>query len=776
LFKHKNVLPPNNCNWVSSEWSECDPKTNTQKRKLTCVNPDKSNCDQCIQSEKPDISQNCITMAFCCDSTMETGTGCTQNKNGCDNLTPIQKCSDCKKTTWPSNVYFFSPTDTNIQSDIYEVFSKQGGIKPENNGQFSMFNYALLFMPGTYNNIDIPIGYYTHVAGLGRKISDVVLDGNGPHVDNSSDNYMVGSLNNFWRSCENMTVNNPSDGNTNKGILIWSVSQAASMRSVQINGDLQLFAVEEDKGGYASGGYVSNVKANDVMSGSQQQFICRNLSINSFKSPLWNQVLVGCDLDIPAVECCLKEGSAKTLLVVDKTPVISEKPYLVATDPTKKYVLSIIKPPRVINSSGFLQTPVNGSIEIKEDGYFIATPGTTSSIINKQLSNNKDIIFCPGIYNLDDTLILKGQLLFGLGIPRIISNSKKDIVSGYGDICGIIFEAAEGSNNTTILVNMNQNNPSNLWDVYCRVGGGLDETKSYSADKMLYVGGKDSIVDNCWCWVADHYASSNYTGWDKAACSVGVHIDGDNVVCYGMFAEHNHDVNLYWSGDFGEMYMFQSEFNYFPESKKSFNNSVSYHVDTSVTKHTIRGAGAYCFFPCSSSSKTDIYALAGFMFPSSDVVDYKTIFTVYLNGYGGINNVIVDENGKGDNYVVKWVSNGLTASNTKCSPSFSRPVGNTMLQYRCSKDNKNPCSCSDCKSPSTCVGGNCIPLGGCTDSQKKQINKKCGVNGCACGSEDAMWKCTTNPAGCYSDQNMAKGQCSSNNNNNNNNNTCKWWN
>lgn len=720
-----------------------------------CCNQDTGSCTQTTKAKCDDGTSfvnscsECNKPKFCCDRTVSPSTCIAQTEgNACS--APSTSVIDCKTCTsapdeskWGKNVYFFSEGDTNIQSQINDVFKTQGGKIPENNGQFSLYNYALLFMPGNYKNIDIPVGYYTHVAGLGRQISDVVIDGGGPNVDNSSEDFNVGSLNNFWRSCENMKIVNPG----RNGVMIWSVSQAASLRSMDIEGDLMLFAVEEGKGGFASGGYISNTKAKKTTSGSQQQFICRNCEFDSFEAPLWNQVLVGCILQIPAAECCLKEGSGRTLLSVPKTPLVAEKPFLVATDPKMKYTMSIIKPVRAQDSSGQSEAQLmNLALEVPESGYFIAKPGTTSAIINTNLKQKKDIVFCPGIYSLDDTLHLSGQLLFGLGLPRITTSSGKDIVDGFGDICGIIFEAASGSSFKTILVNMNTNTASNLWDVYCRVGGG--DTNTYSADTMLFVGGDNSIVDNSWCWVADHNALNHYTGWDKAVCDTGVHVTGESVTCYGIFSEHNHNVNLNWSGNKGEMYMFQSEFNYFPKTKESFKGAVSYRVDPKVTSHKVRGAGAYCFFPCSDNPDTDIFALAGFMFPG-DIVDYKTVFTVYLNGYGGIRNVIVDETGKGDNLVVEWVTTGKMVEHPQCMPSFTRASGSTMLKYRCPTDS---CACvPPCISPSICAGGQCKPVDGCSPDQQSSISKAC-PNGCACGTLGSMWKCTTkNQMGCYSE-------------------------
>ena len=60
------------------------------------------------------------------------------------------------------NVLIFDPTMTNIQSQVDVVFSQQ------QYNQFGPQRYALLFKPGQYNNLDIDMGFYTQVLGLGQ--------------------------------------------------------------------------------------------------------------------------------------------------------------------------------------------------------------------------------------------------------------------------------------------------------------------------------------------------------------------------------------------------------------------------------------------------------------------------------------------------------------------------------------------------------------------------------------------------------------------------------
>jgi len=478
---------------------------------------------------------------------------------------------------------------------------------------------------------------------------------------------------------------------------------------------------------------------------SQQQFICRNTEFNSFPISLWNQVNVGCVSKQKIQPCCINTpttpvSTARNTTIIDKTPLIAEKPYLSLSDGNNKDSL-IIRVPVLIRDKVGQQTGKSDVINT----YTIITDKITAADINKILESQTSIIFSPGRYNIDQPIKLNGQLLFGLGLPVLRSTKQNNIIEGYGKICGIIFEAGIGKNGSNTLVKLDSQ-ASYLWDICCRVGGGIDNEDTYSIDKMLSIGGTNSILDNIWCWVADHYSSGAYTGWDKAACNIGVNITGTGVIAYGLFSEHNHKQNVLWEGDKGQVYLYQSEFNYFPETAESFKDAVSYEVSQSVKSHLIRGGGAYSFFP-----RKKIFAKSGFIFPES--VDYENILTVFLNGYGGIKHVINDI--------------GITVQDVGSGKDGEPPT--TQIAYICNKEGTiSDCPCSPaCDSSSSCFQGSCKPNDRpCTDAQKKSINDAC-PNGCACGSKNANWKCTTkNQAGCSTKETVT---CDSDDN------ICQWW-
>jgi len=104
------------------------------------------------------------------------------------------------------------------------VLAENGGHEPAWNGQWSSSRYAFLFEPG-YHNLNVEVGYYTTVHGLGRTPADTTL-GN-LMVQNGDFNMIGGALANFWRSAENVRVA-PASGTP----LLWAVSQASTLRRI----------------------------------------------------------------------------------------------------------------------------------------------------------------------------------------------------------------------------------------------------------------------------------------------------------------------------------------------------------------------------------------------------------------------------------------------------------------------------------------------------------------------------------------------------------------
>ena len=100
---------------------------------------------------------------------------------------------------WPASVSVFNASmpAADITARVNAVYNENGGRK--DNGQFSPDRYALLFMPGTYD-VDVPVGYYTQVLGLGESPTDVVFTGDrGVYSEEGDYDIDIGALDSFWR-------------------------------------------------------------------------------------------------------------------------------------------------------------------------------------------------------------------------------------------------------------------------------------------------------------------------------------------------------------------------------------------------------------------------------------------------------------------------------------------------------------------------------------------------------------------------------------------------
>jgi hypothetical protein len=233
----------------------------------------------------------------------------SQSINSSKGILPVEP-GKYNNSSLGENVFVFEPEMDmkEIQVFIDTIFNRQASGKSE----FSKNRYALLFKPGKYN-LDVKVGYYMQIIGLGESPEDVVIT----LAVRSNTTHGNSVLTNFWRSVENLTVI-PATDSTN----VWGVSQAAPMRRVHIKGNLQLF----DKG-YASGGFLADSKIDGtVTSGPQQQWFSRNTQWGKWSGGNWNMMFVGVP-DAPE-----EDWPAKPFTTIKETPLIREKPFLVFDD------------------------------------------------------------------------------------------------------------------------------------------------------------------------------------------------------------------------------------------------------------------------------------------------------------------------------------------------------------------------------------------------------------------------------------------------------------
>ncbi|MEV1049520.1 coagulation factor 5/8 type domain-containing protein, partial [Streptomyces sp. NPDC049916] len=69
------------------------------------------------------------------------------------------------------NVHVFDPSTPDIQGKVDAIFKQQ------ESAQFGSGRHALMFKPGTYDNLNAQIGFYTQIAGLGLHPNDTTFNG-----------------------------------------------------------------------------------------------------------------------------------------------------------------------------------------------------------------------------------------------------------------------------------------------------------------------------------------------------------------------------------------------------------------------------------------------------------------------------------------------------------------------------------------------------------------------------------------------------------------------
>ena len=529
------------------------------------------------------------------------------------------------------NVYIFGPSDlpSEVQKVADAVYEE---MRSADTAQFSSGRYALLFKPGTYST-EVKVGYYTHVAGLGKLPTDTViqkLTSEAALPDNNS-------TCNFWRSAENLTVNSNTQ---------WAVSQAVSLRRVKINGNLTL----HQAGGWASGGFLADSYITGTTgSGSQQQWFSRNTYWNRWDGGVWNMVFMG-----------IADGKAPTetwpespFTTIEETPVIKEKPFLYIDDGDYYVFVPALRE----NSKGLSWSEnVMGpgtSIPIKEF-YIARSDRDNADTINSALESGKHLLLTPGIYDLDKPIEVNNEntVVLGLGLATLTAtngNACMKIADVDGVmVAGILFDAGEEKSEVLLEVGPegsnddHSDNPTVLSDLYFRVGGRNEYTGK--ADVCIIINSNNVIGDNFWVWRADHGYNIK---WDTNVTKNGIIVNGNDVTMYALMVEHFHEYQTLWNGNGGRTYFYQSEIPYDVPNQESWmshdgkkNGYASYKVADHVTSHEAWGLGVYSYH---RDATVDLHS--AIEVPDHNGVKIHHACTVMLAGNPGISHVVNNEGG-----------------------------------------------------------------------------------------------------------------------------------
>jgi hypothetical protein len=546
------------------------------------------------------------------------------------------------------NVKIFDPSmsTSEIKAAVDAIAAEQVS------NQFGTQRYSLLFMPGTYGTpadpLNFQVGYYTEVAGLGSLPSDVVVNGT---IDVYNQCFGPGdctALVNFWRSLSNLTINVAGKGGCQFGEF-WATSQAAPMRRVHVNGFMTLMDYCSAPS-FASGGFIADSQLSDtVVNGSQQQFLVRNSSVGTWTNGVWNQVFAGVQ-GAPA-----QAFPSPPYTTLAQNPASREKPFLYV-DANSRF--KVFVPDARFNTSGTTwangQTPGN-SIPIED--FFVARPTDSVKSINNALSRGENVLFTPGVYDIDKTIKVKrpDTVVLGLGMATLTAQDgviPMTVADVKGvEIAGLIFDA--GPVNSPVLLQVGTRHASNgqarrhngwsdpsdptaLHDVFFRIGG----PHIGKATVSLEVNADDVILDHIWAWRADHGSG---VGWTSNTADTGVVVNGDDVVATGLFAEHYQKYNVFWAGENGKTIMFQNEMPYDPPNQAAWQHDgvlgwAAYKVADWVKTHEGWGLGSYCFLNVDPT----IHATRAFEVPVTPGVKLHDILSLSITNHGTIDHVVND--------------------------------------------------------------------------------------------------------------------------------------
>ncbi|WP_037912194.1 hypothetical protein [Actinacidiphila yeochonensis] len=551
------------------------------------------------------------------------------------------------------NVIVFDPSmgDAAIQAKLDAVFAQQAP------NQFGTERYALAFKPGTYN-VDVNVGFYTHVLGLGASPSDVVING---HVTVDAQWFDGNGTQDFWRSAENLTIVPPD------GLDRWAVAQAGPLRRVHVKGNMNLMPSPPGNG-WSSGGFLADsVVDGQIDSGSQQQWLSRNDTIGSWTGSNWNMVFVGVE-GAPATSF-----PTPPYTTVDRTPVVREKPFL-TIDRHGDYQVFVPALRRDSTGTSWAHGQAAGT-SIPLSQFHVAKPGDSAASINIALALGKHLLLTPGIYPLSAPLLVfrPGTVVLGLGLATLQAVRGNSLIE-VGDVddvtvAGVILEAASLPSSPVLLRvgdalvrRSHAARPTALFDIFPRIGGAVPG----GTDTSIQIDSHDVIVDHVWAWRADHGLDGS-VGWAVNPAGTGFLVNGDRVTAYGLFVEHHQKYEVLWNGEQGRTYFFQNEHPYDVPTQSAWkhgstNGYAAYKVGDRVRDHHAWGLGSYAYFDLNANIYTD----RAYEVPDTPGVVLTSLMTVCLNGAGG-GGILHCVNNTGDP-----VENGFGVFNMK---SYSNGTG-----------------------------------------------------------------------------------------------------
>lgn len=516
-----------------------------------------------------------------------------------------------------------------VQARLDAIFREQ------ERAHFTDRRWAVLFKPG-HHAVDVNVGFFTQVAGLGALPGDVVIDG---HVHAEADWAQGMALLNFWRGVENLAVRPPD--RTDR----WAVSQAAPYRRIHLAGDLAL-----DDGGWSSGGFIADCRIDGVVhSGSQQQWFTRNSALGGWQGANWNMVFVGV-AGAPATSF-----PEPPYTNVARAPVMREKPFLHVTPAGAWQVFVPAARRDATGPSWTAGQPAGRTLPLSD--FLIARPETGIEAINAALAAGRHLLLTPGVYRLAAPIRVArpGTVVLGLGLPSLLATRGTAVLT-VADVPGVTLAGLfidAGPQLSPVLVEVgprgasrdHRGDPTLLADVFIRVGGAAIG----NVDTCLEINSNHVIGDHLWIWRADHGDRDGgrvHIGWNESRGAQGLVVNGDDVTLHALFVEHFQRYQTVWNGDRGRTFFYQCELPYDPPSQRDWmagrtRGWAAYKVADHVMAHEAAALGIYANLTADPS----IVLESAIEAPRRPQVRFASVTTISLGGGKGTIAHLVNEAG-----------------------------------------------------------------------------------------------------------------------------------
>ena len=424
-------------------------------------------------------------------------------------------------------------------------------------------------------------------------------------------------------------------------------------------------------GEYASGGYMANSRVSGTMvSGSQQQWFTRNSELGSWGGGVWNMVFSGVS-GAPATNFGSEltgAGPELSLTNVESTPVSREAPFLYVSAPDAGAAdlgdaasYSVFVPRARTDSTGVdWSTGAGAGTALPLSSFRIAHEGDSAADLNASLAAGQNLLLTPGVYHLSEALRIEraDTVVLGLGMATLTPDAGTAAIE-VGDVAGVKIAGLTvdaGAVESPVLVQVGPEgastadpaDPTTLTDVFIRVGGPWVGR----AVTSIEVNSPHTLLDHIWAWRADHASGGivdDTIGWSVNTADHGLVVNGDDVVATGLFVEHYQKNQVVWNGEGGRTVFYQSELPYDPPTQSAWmdgdsNGYASYRVADGVRTHAATGLGVYSFFDPTRVSEPSVAASA-VQVPDAPGVSVTSAVSVFLDGIGGITNIVNDEGG-----------------------------------------------------------------------------------------------------------------------------------